>query len=177
MPRIYLASTPLRFNFAPQGALALDPNQTGLSRVLLRHLTCLLRCESGTTRTPVLQEAVVDTGAPLTYFPRTIWETDFGWREGTDYERLNVPGVSHLRGSVLGFGYDFRLVRLIQPIEVVSLRPPFPALARHSVIAQLDEGGGPPFILLGLWGNVLEGTNLRFLRRHASDDIDPVLEF
>jgi hypothetical protein len=68
-------------------------------------------------------------------------------------------------------------VRLTRTIEVVSARPPFRALALNSVIAQLAEDGGPPEILLGLWGNVLEGTSLHFPRRHASDDIDPFLEW
>jgi hypothetical protein len=37
-----------------------------------------------------------------------------------------------------------------------------PRLQIDSLVTQLAEPGGPPFILLGLWGGVLDGRRLAF---------------
>jgi|SRR5581483_859043 len=155
------------------GNLVLDPPQVGLSRVLLRRLYCWLRVPpiSGAYK------AVIDTGAPLTVFPRQIWDHQFRWQAGRDYDELSVAGVgATFRGQVLGLRYSCRLARLRVAVELAGQDAKAPRLRLDNVVCQLADSGGLQFVILGLWGGPLVGRRLAVEPRPA-DDLAARLEF
>lgn len=156
------------------GNLDLAPPLPGLSRVLLRRLSCTLRAPPA----PGAFRAVVDTGAPITLFPHAIWSGLFNWRAGRDYDELAVAGLgTTLRGSVAGGRYAFRLARLRVPVELAGATPGGPRLRLDGLVCQLTDPGGPPYIMLGLWGNALDGRTIKVTRRPGSDDLSAQLDF
>jgi hypothetical protein len=156
------------------GNLVLDPPQVGLSRVLLRRLYCWLRVPP----IPGAQKAVIDTGAPLTVFPRQIWDHQFHWQAGRDYDELSVAGIgTTLRGQVLGHRYSCRLARLRVAIELAGRDPKSDRLRLNSLVCQLADAGGPPYVILGLWGGPLVGRRLAVEPQPSTDDLTARLEF
>ncbi len=173
MPAFDLIVRPLPVG-APPGELILDPPVPGLNRVLLRRLVCRLRVPP----VPGAYDAVLDTGAPLTIFPRDLWHHQFKWQVGRDYDELSVAGIgSTLTGQVLGYRYSFRLARLRVPVELAGRDPKGERLRLDSLVCQLAEAGGPPFVLLGLWGGAFTSRRLAVEPLPNSDDISARLEF
>jgi hypothetical protein len=119
---------------------------------------------------PGAKRAIIDTGAPLSSFPHQVWANEFRWREGRDFDTLPVAGNPPLVGQTLSFRYSFRLVRLRVPVTLAGRDLTGPRLQVDSLVTQLTEPGGPPFILLGLWGGVLDGRSLKF---NTAPDGDP----
>src|SRR6476620_11853445 len=90
---------PVQFT-PPDGNLDLNPPVPGLNRVLVRELSCSLRVPPN----PGAFRAILDTGAPLTIFPRSLWDYQSPWQAGRDYDELSVAGTgTTLRGQVLGY--------------------------------------------------------------------------
>jgi hypothetical protein len=156
-----------------QTDLPLDPPVPGLNRVPLRRLYCWLRVLA----IPGARVAYLDTGAPLTVFPRQVWKNEFNWQAGRDYEELSVAGIGTLRGQVLGYRYSCRLARLKVPVELAGHDPKGNRLRLDSLVCLLADIGGPPFTILGLWGGVFTGRKLVVETRPNSDDILARLEF
>lgn len=157
----------------PDGNLLLDPPVHGLDRVLLRRLLCWLRVPP----LPGARKAVIDTGAPLTVFSHQVWYHDFGWRAGRDHDELNVAGVASLTGQVLGHRFACRLARLKVAVELSGADLKAARLRLDSLVCQLAEAGGPPFIILGLWGGVFTGRRLAVEAQPGGDDLVARLEF
>lgn len=157
----------------PNGEFDLVPPVPGLNRVLVRELSCSLRVppHSGAFK------AVLDTGAPLTIFPRSLWDFHFHWQAGRDYDELTVAGVGTLTGRVLHHHYSLRLARLRVPIELAGRDPKGDRLRLDSLVCQLADTGGPPFTLLGLWGGPFAGRKLAVEPQSSSDDLYARLEF
>ena len=166
MPRIELVTQPM----TPPGTTVngdwpLAAPSRGLRRIPLRRLTCFLRVPP----IPGAKRAIIDTGAPLTYFPHQVWANEFNWREGRDFDILPVVGNPPLVGQTLSSLYAFRLARLRVPIFLAGRDLTGPRLQIDSLVTQLCEPGGPPVILLGLWGGVLDGRRLAFGSAHDGD--------
>lgn len=174
MPALDLYAKPLRVrDLSADGNLVLDPPLPGLPRVLLRRLTCLLRVPT----VPGAREAVLDTGAPLTVFPFDVWSREYRWQAGRDYDPLSVAGVAGvLHGQVLQHRYQCRLARLRVPVELAG-RSLNVRLRLDSLVVQLTEPGGPPYIILGLWGNALDGRTIQIARHPGSDELAAHLRF
>lgn len=159
MPALDLYVEPIRLGgSAPTGEYRIAPTTREVERVPLRQLSCLLRVPP----IPGAKRAILDTGAPLSHFPHQVWANEFNWREGRDFHVLPVAGNPPLVGQTLGFRYSFRLVRLRVPVVLAGRDLTAPRLQVDSLVTQLAEPGGPPFILLGLWGGVLDGRRLSF---------------
>lgn len=143
---------------APTGDYRIAPTTRGVGRIPLRQLSCALRVPP----IPGAKRAIIDTGAPLSLFPHHTWANEFRWREGRDFDVLPVAGDPPLTGRVLSHRYAFRLARLRVPITLAGRDLAGPRLQVDSLVTQLAEPGGPAFILLGLWGGVLDGRRLLF---------------
>ena len=169
MPSLDLMVMPVPVaGLPPDGNLVLDPPVPGLDRVLLRRLYCYLRVPPH----PGAFDAIIDTGAPLALFPHNLWDGHFRWRAGRDYDELSVAGVgTTLRGQVLGHQFGVRLARLRVPVELAGADLTADRLRLDGLVCQLADPGGPPFVLLGLWGNALDGRTLRVERRPGADDL------
>jgi hypothetical protein len=159
-------------NLPAGGILPLDPPLAGLSRVLLRRLTCNLRVPP----TPGVKLALVDTGAPLALFPHDVWAHDYGWQVGRDFDELSVPGLS-LSGQVLQYRYSFRLARLRMPIVLSGKSLTGDRLQLDSLVCQFATPGGPPFIILGLWGGAFTNRRLVIDEEPGGDDLLARLEW
>lgn len=157
----------------PDGNLVLDPPLPGLDRVLLRRLFCWLRVPP----IPGAKTAVIDTGAPLTIFPHSVWYSDYGWRAGRDYDELTVAGGAALSGQVLGHRYTLRLARLRVPVVLSGKNLKGDRLQLDSLVCQLADPGGPPFVLLGLWGGPFDNRKLAVEREPNGDDLLARIEF
>lgn len=108
-------------------------------------------------RTTVL-DAVVDTGAPLSSFPRNIWSI---FEQQIEWLELHDAGTSPVGPfvSIAGHRYPFRLGRIVVTVADFEGRrlTPAPILALF-----LDEPPGvrPPPVLLGLSRGILEGRRM-----------------
>jgi hypothetical protein len=166
-------SAPRVGSLVPGGNLGLEPPLPGLDRVLLRQLVCSLRVPP----VPGAYEAVLDTGAPLTIFPHSLWSGQFNWRAGRDFDELSVSGIASLTGQVLGYRYPCRLARLRVPVELAGRDLKGDRLRLDSLVCQLADATGPPFIILGLWGGAFTGRRLAVDPQPNSDDLQARLEF
>jgi hypothetical protein len=156
------------------GNLPIDPPLPGLNQVLLRRLSCWLRVPP----IPGAYTAVIDTGAPLTVFPHRLWNQQFRWQAGRDYDELPVAGVGPvLQGQVLGYRYSCRLARLRVGVELAGRDPKGDRLRLDSLVCQLADAGGPPYVILGLWGGPLVGRRLAVEPQPGADDLTARLEF
>lgn len=175
MPSLELFVSPPDVRGLPaNGNLILDPSLPEFERVLLRQLACVLLVPSvvGTFK------AIVDTGSPLTLFPYDLWHEHFGWRAGRDFDELSVAGVTApLTGQVLGHRFACRLARLRTSIELVGRNLKGDRLRLDGLVCQLAEMGGPPYVILGLWGGVFTGRKLSVELQPNSDDLQAHLEF
>jgi hypothetical protein len=112
------------------------------------------------------RDGIIDTGSPFTWFPEAIWN---GFQPGVDFEELPFESsYTPPRGQSAGWTFAFRMARMLQPLVLFNLHSAT-ELERHGVIVQL-AAGNPPIppgskqparVVIGLWGGVLEGTNLR----------------
>jgi len=174
MPALDLIVEKLDISGLPDdGNLPLYPPLTGLSRVLLRRLSCQLRVPP----IPGAYKAVLDTGAPLTIFPHKLWHDQFRWQAGRDYDDLTVAGVPALQGQVLGHRFSFRLARLRVSVELAGRDPKGDRVRLDSMVCQLADAGGPPYIILGLWGGVFTGRQLAVESQPGGDDLIARLVF
>jgi hypothetical protein len=156
------------------GNLILTSPVAGLNRVMLRRLYCHFRVPP----VPGAYEAVLDTGAPLTVFPHRLWHQRFGWRAGRDFDELSVAGVGNtLQGQVLGHRFACRLARLRVGVELAGRDPKGDRLRLDSLVCQLADPGGPPYIILGLWGGMFAGRRLSVGTQPGTDDLTARLEF
>ncbi|QJW95909.1 hypothetical protein [Frigoriglobus tundricola] len=62
-------------------------------------------------------------------------------------------------------------------VELAGRDPKGDRLRLDSLVCQLADISGPPFVLLGLWGGALTGRRLAIEPRSNSDDLDARLEF
>lgn len=123
-----------------------------------------LRCRVRLPNTMMPRDGLIDPGSPFTLLPQDVWKL---FRPGIDFEELPFqPGFTPPRGQTAGWTFTFRMARLLQPIALFDSNT---ELERHGVIVQLansnpptpPRSNSPPRVALGLWGGVLEGTNLR----------------
>ena len=145
----------------------------GLSRVPIRRLWCDLRCPPH----PGVYRVVLDTGAPLTYFPHWLWSGKFGWRAGRDYDELPVAAAANLHGHVAGRGYTFTPARLRVPVELAGRDPRGDRLRLDDLVCQLADPAGPRLTLLGLWGGAFAGRKLAVDPTAAGDDLTARLDW
>jgi hypothetical protein len=100
--------------------------------------------------------AVLDTGAPISIFPKNAWQMVL-----PEISRVRLVEERVLTGAAAGRRYSYFLGRvLLGAIDLWERR-----LRAVSVLAQFREDDTPkgepsPPILLGLWGGILEGRTL-----------------
>jgi hypothetical protein len=120
--------------------------------------------------------ALLDTGAPLTVFPRHAWEAfedQITWlRLNPDEVAARPPDQRTPTTSVFGSRFPYRLGRVwIGAFDREGrLLPAVPVIAqfRDDVV---QPGQPLPLLLLGLWGGILEGRRLE--RHHSLERDDP----
>lgn len=174
MPSLELFVSPPRINGVPNdGNLVVNPPLPGLTRIQLRRLVCNLRAPP----VPGVFPAVLDTGAHLTIIPYILWNEQFKWRIGRDYDELPTPDIGPLRGQVANNTYQFRPVRLRVPIELAGRSLGGDRLRLEGLVCQLADRDGPGFTLLGLWGGVLDNRKLVVERPPDCDDLRAFLHF
>jgi hypothetical protein len=124
------------------------------------------------------QDALIDTGAPLTCFPEKVWSS---FLAGTDFEWLSFPaGTPPPIGVMSNWQYTFQLARFLVPLTLLDY---VTAVDRPDVIAAFAAGNpqttgkGLPPVIVGLWGGVLEGGRLRIDRNPASGQVTGELDF
>lgn len=105
-------------------------------------------------------ETVIDTGAPLTVFPRAVWRR---FERHVEWIRLNpnrgeASWLCNLRGRT-GGSSKCRVGRvLVQPCNLE--RPPR-VLPATPVLGQFEEeDAGDDRVITGLYGGILEGRRL-----------------
>ncbi len=107
-------------------------------------------------RRSAMKEAIVDTGAPISIFPRSVW---LGF--ANEIEKLSLLGLGS-ESPVIALGgsrFPFRLGRIVITVYDGESR----YLSATPILALfVDEplGSRPPPVLLGLWRGVLEGRRL-----------------
>ncbi|HSQ57324.1 MAG TPA: hypothetical protein VLM40_16500 [Gemmata sp.] len=116
------------------------------------------------------RDGIVDTGAPLSCFPLSIWTS---FRFGTDFEWLPFEaGFTPPTGQMIGWRYTFRIARFLVPLSLMDYAT---EVDRHNVIAAFADTDPPapaarlalPPIIIGLWGGLLEGGKLAVSRTAA----------
>lgn len=126
------------------------------------------------------RDAIIDTGSPFTWLPEEAWEN---LTVGVDYEELPFPqGYPPPRGQTAGWSFTFRFARVLRPIGIHDGRA---ELSRQNVIVQLADGNPPippgsqkpAVVVLGLWGGILENTNLLISTDPASGHVVGALEW
>jgi hypothetical protein len=125
------------------------------------------------------RDGVIDTGAPFTCFPRSLW---IRFREGTDFEWLPFEtGFQPPRGQLPGWQFTFRMARFLVPLTLMDYST---ELDRAGVIAQFADsdpqtrrGQSLPWFVIGLWGGLLEGGRIAIGRDPASGLVTGELEF
>lgn len=136
----------------------------GGTRILpLVRLRCVLRLPNGLSAL----DAIIDTGAPLTYFPRAIWTR---FREGIDFEWLPfAPGVVPPVNHIAGWRFTFRFARFLVPLALMDYTT---AVDRLDVIAAFASSDpplspsqkNPPPVVIGLSGGLLEDGAIHVTR-------------
>jgi hypothetical protein len=126
------------------------------------------------------RDAIIDTGSPFTWFPEDVWQS---LRVSVDYEWLAFPtGCTPPRGLSVGWNFTFRFARFLQPIGLHDFQT---ELTRDGAIVQFANGNPPippgsrrpAFVVVGLWGGVLEGTALRISADAATGQAVGALEW
>ncbi len=111
-----------------------------------------------TTATAHASEAIVDTGSPLSSFPRAIWsafENEIEWLALAETEGQSGPPTI----AVAGQRFPFRLGRISVTVTDFEGRH----LAATPILALfVDEplDARPPPVLLGLWRGIFDGRRL-----------------
>jgi hypothetical protein len=110
------------------------------------------------------RDGIIDTGSPYSWLPEPLWQH---WRAGTDYEVLPFEtGFPVPRGRTAGWSYSFRMARLLVPLDLFDTTT---SLRRDRAIVQLvngvpptvASGSSPAVAVIGLWGGLLDGLNVR----------------
>ncbi len=156
MPTLHLSAVQL----GPQ--LLVTPPVGGRQPVPRAQLRCLLRPPGYL----MPQDGVIDTGAPLTCFPRSVWDR---FTEGTGFEWWPFDAaVLAPTGQMAGWRYTFRMARLLAPLTVLDVTT---EVDRPDVVAQFTDNDPPnrrgnavPLVVIGLWGGLLEGGTLAIAR-------------
>ena len=174
MPALELFLEPKKTLHLPaDGNILLDPPLPNLKRVLIRQLSCMMRVAP----IPGVEFAYLDTGAPLTIIPHRVWSEKYGWKAGREFHELTTADGIALKGQVLDHHYTFRLAQLRVPVELAGKNLKAKRLRIDSLVCQLADPGGPPFVILGLWGGIFEGRRLAIDRLPGSDEIQAILEW
>jgi hypothetical protein len=109
-------------------------------------------------------DGIIDPGSPLSWFPEAVWSR---LRPGIDFEELPFEaGYMPPRAQAAGWSFSFRVARMLQPVVLMDTST---ELERNAVIVQFADGNPPippgskkpPRVVIGLWGGILEGLNLR----------------
>ena len=138
------------------------------------------RCLVRLPNTLMPRDAIIDTGSPLSLFPRGIWDK---FQEGRDFEWLPFQlGYIPIPSRIAGWSFSYRMARMLQKMSLFDMQS---ELLRESIIAQFAEGNPPappgskrpPYIVLGLWGGVLEDTNLRIQTDPGTGQVAGTLEW
>lgn len=117
------------------------------------------------------KDAVIDTGAPLTFVPEDVWRP---LRPGMDYEWLPfVPGAVPPLARLAGWQFAFEMARFLGPVSLLDYATEVP---RPGVIAAFATGNPRPQsarqslppIVIGLWGGLLEGGSIGISRDPAT---------
>jgi hypothetical protein len=159
----------------PHGVLPLANPLAGppLARVRALRLVCNYRVP------PVsgVREAILDTGAMLSLFPRELWRDQFRWREGVHFDLCDVVGLgSVFDAQLLGIGYRCHLARLRVPVEVAGPSPTGPRFRVENLVTQLVDDAEPRLTLFGLFGGVFEDRRLA-VERSPTDDLVARMEW
>ena len=137
---------------------------------------CLLRLPAF----PLPRDAVIDTGAPLVYFPQQVWS---GLREGIDFEWLPfAAGTVSPVAQIARWQFTYQFARFLVPVGVMDYTTEF---ERPEVVAAFASGDPPAPstrkalspIIIGLWGGVLEGGRIAVGRDPLSGHVTGSLEF
>lgn len=117
--------------------------------------------------------ALVDTGCPISLFPKHIWQGRFRYEEGEHFEVCSIADFGErVRSQVLGSSLICRTVRLKVPVVLVGTSyAPDHMLRIENLVAQFSDTNEPKQVLLGLWGGVFEGRKLVVDRQSTSDDL------
>ena len=170
MPEIRLATPVLQAALPVRGL-------TGTPLLIPRtQFRCLVRLPHLT----MPRDGIIDTGSPFTWMPESIWSR---FRPGVDYEELPFePGFTVPRAQTAGWNFTFRFVQMLPSIGLHDGRT---ELARAGVVVQLADGNPPSFVrtnapavvVIGLWGGLLEGTNLHIATDATTGHIAGTLEW
>ena len=117
--------------------------------------------------------AILDTGAPLTIFPKPYWQ-EFA----SQIVRLPLVGNQPTIGRVGGRTFTYFLGRVwVSAFDTFGRElPPVPVVAQFRE-DDIPPGQQVPQILLGLWGGILEGRHLtRWPTTERYDPDIPTLE-
>ncbi len=111
---------------------------------------------TGAATSPILRDALIDTGAALSVFPEREWRK---WEERVEWlawAGQNVGGAVP-RVRVLGGNYPYRVGRVsVAAFDVDGRRlPPVPVVGQFA-----EDGGSLSRILVGLHGSILDGRRL-----------------
>jgi hypothetical protein len=126
------------------------------------------------------QDAIIDTGAPLIYFPKLVWG---GLRDGTDFEWLPfAAGVQPPQARITRWQFTYRFARLLAPIGVMDYTT---EVDRPEVVAAFADSDppapatrkSPAPIIVGLWGGLLEGGRIAVGRDPVSGHVTGAIEF
>jgi hypothetical protein len=155
--------------------MPVSPAAGGTLHVPRQQLRCLVRLP----RFLPPQDGVIDTGAPLTCFPKEVWER---FAEGRDYEWLPFEaGFVPPLGQMVGWRYSFRVARFLVPLALTDLSV---EVERPDVIAAFADGDPPdrrgqavPLFVVGPWGGLLEGGAIHVARDAATGRVRGELAF
>jgi hypothetical protein len=126
------------------------------------------------------RDAIIDTGAPLIFFPEEIWKP---LQEGIDFEWVPLdPAVSSPTARVTDWTFDFRMARFLAPLALLDYSI---EVERPDIVAAFAVGNPPayasrkslPPVIVGLWGGLLEGGKIAVGRDPASGHVTGSLEF
>lgn len=126
---------------------------------------CLLRLPNAL----LPKDAVIDTGAPFTFFPEEVWRP---LRVGVDYEWLPfATNTSPPPARIAGWQFTFRIARFLLPVTLLDYTT---TVERHDVVAAFADSNpraarkSLPSIIIGLSGGLLEDGAIGIARDPAS---------
>lgn len=168
----------------PRGNVPLDLplSSPPLTHLRLRRLRCAcygFRTATTDSTDRDVTTAIVDTGCPLSLFPRHIWQGRFRYEEGKHFEVCRIADFGErFRNQLLASSLLCRVVRLKVPVLLVGVSySPDHFLRIDNLVAQFSDTDEPKQVLLGLWGGVFEGRRLLVDRAPTSDDLTARFEW
>lgn len=129
-----------------------------------------LRCVLDLPGLGVPVDAIIDTGAALTFVPESVWQP---LRPGTHFEWLPFAAGTGVRtGQFATWSFAYRMARFLAPVAVMDYSTD---IERADVIAAFADSDPPasnlqklPPVVVGLWGGLLEGGRLHLDRDPAT---------